>query len=150
MQKLMYDELAINFVAVAMKAKLKDATETNKATIFTEVARFMLTQSNSRSSIPYEDAITTASNLSLSVLCEICCVLGIDYSCYGKKEFVIIDEQLLKRRNAIAHGEYLSLSRDEYRSLHREIVAMIEHFRDRVENSAAQKLYLRNPLISQS
>ena len=48
MQKLMYDELAINFVAVAMKAKLKDATETNKATIFTEVARFMLTQSNSR------------------------------------------------------------------------------------------------------
>ena len=144
-QKLTYDELAINFVAIAMKTKLKEATETNKATIFTEVTKFLLTQTNNRSSIPYEDVVTTGSNLSSSILCEITCILGLDYSSYGKKEFVIIDEELLKRRNAIAHGEYLSLSRDEYRNLQIQIVAMMEHFRDRVENSAAQKLYLRNP-----
>jgi hypothetical protein len=144
MQKLTYDELAINFVAVAMKTKLKEATETNKATIFTEVTRFLLTQTNNRSLIPYEDVVTTGSNLSSSVLCEISCVLGVDYSFYGKRE-VIIDQQLLSRRNAIAHGEYLSLNCDEYRNLQIQILTMMDHFRNQVENSAAQKLYLRNP-----
>ena len=143
-QKLTYDELAINFVAVAMKTKLKEATETNKATIFTEVTKFLLTQTNNRSSIPYEDVVTTGSNLSSSILCEIACILGLDYSFYETKE-IIIDEQLLKRRNAIAHGEYLSLDHDEYRNLQREILAMMEYFRNQVENNAAQKLYLRNP-----
>jgi hypothetical protein len=143
-QKLTYDELAINFVAIAMKTKLKEATETNKATIFTEVTKFLLTQTSNRSSISYEDVITTGSNLSSSILREISCILGLDYSFYRTRE-IIIDEQLLKRRNAIAHGEYLSLDRDEYRDLQRQILEMMEHFRNQVENSSAQKLYLRNP-----
>lgn len=143
-QKLTYDELAINFVAVAMKTKLKEATETNKATIFTEVTMFLLTQTNNRSSIPYEDVVTTGSNLSSSILGEISCLLGLDYSFYRTRE-IIIDEQLLKRRNAIAHGEYLSLDRDEYRDLQRQILEMMEYFRNQVENNAAQQLYLRNP-----
>jgi RiboL-PSP-HEPN len=104
----------------------------------------MLTQMNDRSSIRHEDVITTASNLSSIVLCEITCVLGLDYSFYKTRE-IIIDEQLLKRRNAIAHGEYLSLDLDEYRNLRRQILTMMEYFRNQVENNAAQKLYLRNP-----
>jgi hypothetical protein len=72
------------------------------------------------------------------------CKLGLDYSFYESKQ-VIIDEQLLKRRNAIAHGEYLSLDRDEYQQLRDEILAMMENFRTQVENHAIQKLYLRQP-----
>ncbi len=53
-RKLKYEELATNFVAIAMKQKLNNATETNKATVFTEVADFMLTQMSQRSSIPYK------------------------------------------------------------------------------------------------
>lgn len=143
-QKLTYDDLAINFVAIAMKTKLNEATETSKATVFTEVAKFMLTQMSDRSLIRHEDIITTASNLSSLVLYEIACVLGLDDSFYRTKE-IIIDEQLLKRRNAIAHGEYLSLDRDEYRNLQDQLLEMMEYFRNQVENNAAQKLYLRNP-----
>jgi hypothetical protein len=144
MQKLTYDDLAINFVALAMKTQLNQANETNKATIFTEVASFMLNKMSERSSIPYKDEIDTGSNLKSSILREIVCKLGLDYSFYESKE-VIIDEQLLKRRNAIAHGEYLSLDRDEYQQLHDEILAMMENFRTQVENHAIQKLYLRQP-----
>jgi MAE_28990/MAE_18760-like HEPN len=143
-QKLIYDELAINFVAIAMKFKLNEASETNKATVFTEVANFMLTQTSQKISIPYEDVVSTASNLSSSILREIVCLLGLDYSFYETKE-VIINEQLLKRRNGIAHGEYLSLDREEYQQLHDEILAMMENFRTQIENNASQKLYLRNP-----
>jgi hypothetical protein len=142
-QKLTYDELAINFVAIAMKTKLNEATETNKATIFTEVASFMLTQTNQKSLISYEDVVSTASNLSSSILREIVCLLGLDYSFYETKE-VIINEQLLKRRNGIAHGEYLSLDREEYQQLHDEILSMMENFRTQIENNASQKSYLRN------
>jgi MAE_28990/MAE_18760-like HEPN len=109
-QKLICDELSINFVAIAMKFKLNEAIKTNKATVFTEVANFMLTQTEQKISIPYKDEVSTASNLSSAILREIVCLLGLDYSFYETKE-VIIDEQLLKRRNGIAHGEYLSLDR---------------------------------------
>jgi hypothetical protein len=143
-QKLIYDELAINFVAIAMKFKLNEASETNKATIFTEVATFILTQSNQKISIPYEDVVSTASNLSSSILREIACLLGLEYSFYETKE-VIINEQLLKRRNGIAHGEYLVLDNEEYQQLHDEILGMMENFRTQIENNASQKLYLRNP-----
>jgi hypothetical protein len=142
-QQLAYKDLAINFVAIAMKTKLNEANETNKATIFTEVTDFMLNQMNQKSSIPYEDVVSTASNLTSSILREIVCLLGLNYSFYETKE-VIINEQLLKRRNGIAHGEYLSLDREEYRQLHGEILAMMEDFRTQIENNASQKLYLRN------
>lgn len=143
-KKLTYDELAINFVAIAMKTKLNEASETNKATIFTEVANFMLTQTKERSSIIYEDVISTASNLSSSILREIVCILNLDYSFYETKE-VIIDEKLLRRRNAIAHGEYLSLDLEEYQQLQDEMLVMMENLRTQIENSASLKLYLRNP-----
>ncbi len=148
-QNLIYDELAINFVAVAMKFKLNEASETNKATVFTEVANFMFTQTNQKISIPYENVISTASNLSSSILREIVCLSGLDYSFYETKE-VIINEQLLKRRNGIAHGEYLSLDREEYLQLHDEILAMMEYFGTQVENNASQKLYLRNQQLPKS
>lgn len=70
---------------------------------------------------------------------------GLDYSFYQTKQ-VIIDEQLLKRRNMIEHGEslpYLSLDREEYRELQGQILGMMEDFRTQVENHAAQELYRR-------
>jgi hypothetical protein len=144
-QKLTYEELSINFVAIAMKNKLNEATETNKATVFTEVTRFLLTQAEDCSLIPYKDIVSTASNLSSSILHEIVCIIGLDYSFYQTKQ-VIIDEQLLKRRNMIAHGEslpYLSLDREEYRELQGQMLGMMEDFRTQVENHAAQELYRR-------
>jgi hypothetical protein len=144
-QQLIYEELAINFVAIAMKAELNKAQSTNKATIHTEVTAFILTQSNQRSSIPYEGIVSTDSNLSSTVLREITCLLGLDYSHYQSKE-KLIDEKLLSRRNKIAHGEslpYLSLDREEYRDLQEQLLEMMEYFRDQIENNASQGLFCR-------
>jgi hypothetical protein len=146
-QQLTYDELAINFIAIAMKVKLNEASETNKATVFAEATKFILSQTDKKSSIPYKDIVATGSNLSSSVLQEITCLLGLDFSFYETSK-IIIDEQLLGRRNKIAHGEqlaYLSLDRDEYRQLHEQILIMMDLFLNQIENNAAQKLYLRNP-----
>jgi RiboL-PSP-HEPN len=131
-----------------MKAELDKAQSTNKATIYTEVTAFILTQSDQRSAVPYEGIVSTNANLSSTVLREITCLLGLDYSFYQSKD-KIIDEKLLNRRNKIAHGEslpYLSLDRKEYQELQEEILAMMEDFRTQVENNASQKLFCRNSL----
>jgi hypothetical protein len=145
-QQLNYSDLAINFVAIAMKTELNKAQSTNKATVYTEVTAFILTQANQRSTIPYEGIVSTDSNLSSTVLREITCLLGLDYSFYELKE-KIIDEKLLSRRNKIAHGEslpYLSLDREEYQELQEQILEMMENFRTQVENNACQGLFNRD------
>jgi MAE_28990/MAE_18760-like HEPN len=148
MRRLKYNELSSNFVALAFKSKLKQAHETNKATIFTEAVDFIRLQLDERSSVPYKDIIQTGSNLSSSIFKEIVCILGLDYSFYETKQ-ILIDEKLLAKRNNIAHGEYLQLDKQEYLELHSQIVGspqlqitgIMDHFRTQIENCAICESY---------
>jgi hypothetical protein len=147
LQNIPYNQLSNNFIALAMKDKLDQAKESNKATIYNDVAFFFLTQLGKRSNIKYENRIFT-SNLSSSVLKEIMSMLGLDYSFYESQEN-FLDEKLLARRNKIAHGNYIDLDREDYDELHRQVIAMMENFRTEVENSAILQKYCRkNPITS--
>ncbi len=70
-------------------------------------------------------------------------MLGLDYSFYETKE-VIIDEKLLAKRNKIAHGEYLDIDENDYDELHRQIISMMDHFSNQIDNCAATKQYCCN------
>jgi hypothetical protein len=142
MQKLCYEELASNFLALAMKEKLKEAKETNKPSLYIPVCDFFLDELNQRCSLPKE-AISTASNLSSEIFQEITRTLGIDFSPYSTKS-VLIDTKLLKTRNEIAHGEYSIFDQDEYIELHTEVITMLDLFRTDIENAAINKDYMRN------
>lgn len=139
MQKLPYNQLANNFIALAMKDQLDQAKETEKATIYNEVAEFFMTKLNERSVIKYEFRIAT-SNLSSSVFKEIICMIGLDYSFYESKE-VLIDEKLLGKRNIIAHGNYLDIDKKDYDELHRIVIEMMDTLRNQIDNAAATKEY---------
>ncbi len=142
LQKLSYQELSNNFLALAMKDKLKEVNETNKSSLYIPVCDFFLLELNNRSSLPKE-AISTASNLSSEVFKEITSILGIDFSVYSTKS-KLIDEKLLKQRNEIAHGNYLLIDRDGYIELHEIVTEMIETFRNQIENAAINKDFKRN------
>jgi|JI9StandDraft_1071089.scaffolds.fasta_scaffold01449_4 MAE_28990/MAE_18760-like HEPN len=146
LQKLPYNQLSNNFIALAMKDKLDQAKESNKATIYNDVAVFFITQLGERSNIKYENRIFT-SNLSSSVLKEIMSMLGLDYSFYESKEN-FLDEKLLARRNQIAHGNHIPLDRQDYDELHEQAIAMMENFRTEVENSAILQKYCRENAIT--
>lgn len=105
MQKLSYDQLASNFVALAMKEKLKETKDTNKPSLYIPICDFFLFELNQKSNLPKE-AISTASNLSSEILKEIMSILGLNFADYSTKS-KLIDEKLLKSRNEIAHGSYL-------------------------------------------
>ncbi|MGK7940222.1 MAG: MAE_28990/MAE_18760 family HEPN-like nuclease [Crocosphaera sp.] len=142
LQKLSYQQLSNNFLALAMKEKLKDVKETNQPSLYIPVCDFFLLELNNRSSLPKE-AISTASNLSSKVLKEITTILGIDFSFYSTKS-KLIDEKLLKSRNEIAHGNYLLINRDGYIELHEIVIEMINTFRTQIENAAINEDFKRN------
>ena len=97
-----------------------------------------------RSTINWEQAIDTGSNLNSSTLGEILCVVGVDATDYLIKS-PIIDEKLLANRNAIAHGERRpEFEADDYATLHDDIIQLVERFRPDIENAAATNSYLRN------
>lgn len=143
-QKLRYEELSSNFLALAMKEKLKEAKETNKPSLYIPVCDFFLDELNQRCLLPKE-AISTASNLSSEIFQEITRTLGINFSTYSTKS-VLIDTKLLKTRNEIAHGEYSIFDQGEYVELHTEVIAMLDLFRTDIENAAINKDYIRNTL----
>ncbi len=141
-KKLTYQELSSNFLALAMKEKLKEAKETHKPSLYIPVCEFFLSELNQRCILP-KDVISTASNLSSEILKEITYILGIDFSIYSTKSRVI-DTQLLKTRNEIAHGEDSVFDRGEYLEVHREILEMLDIFCTQIENAASQKSFRRN------
>lgn len=141
-KKLTYQELSSNFLALAMKEKLKDAKETNKPSLYIPVCKFFISELNQRCILP-KNAISTASNLSSEILKEITYILGIDFSIYSTKS-VLIDTKLLKTRNEIAHGNDSVFDRDEYLELHKEVIGMLDLFRNQIENAAIQQSFRHN------
>ncbi|MEA5468089.1 MAE_28990/MAE_18760 family HEPN-like nuclease [Spirulina sp. 06S082] len=141
-KKLKYKDISSNFLALAMKEKLTEAKETNKPSLYIPVCDFFLTELEQRCNLP-KDIISTGSNLSSEILQEITSILGIDFSFYSTKA-ILIDTQLLKSRNSIAHGDYLSIDSAGYMELHEEVIAMIETFRNQIENAAIQEKFRQN------
>ncbi|MFM6754118.1 MAG: MAE_28990/MAE_18760 family HEPN-like nuclease [Dolichospermum sp.] len=140
-QRLRYGQLSSNFLALAMKEKLKQAKETNKASLYIPVCDFFLFQLDERCSLP-KNPISTASNLSSEILKEITHTLGIDFFLDSTKS-KLIDEKLLKTRNEIAHGEdSLTIDRKQYMELQTMIMEVLEEFRNRIENAAINQDFL--------
>jgi hypothetical protein len=143
-QDVKYEELAANFVAIAMKGMLNQATQTNKATIYNKVAEFFLSGLSQKCSFSWENVIRTDSNLSSTVLREIVHSIGVDYSGFETKAN-LIDETLLHTRNSVAHGQYLTVSKEQFRELYDEVIQMLRLFQNLVTNAAASGTYKASP-----
>jgi hypothetical protein len=87
-------------------------------------------------------AIDTESNLTSKVFANIAASLDIDTSWYETK-FNLIDESLVRRRNKVAHGDYLDLEPDDFLSLADEILGMMRCYKTDLENAASTAAYRR-------
>ena len=138
-RRLNYLELSPNFVALALRSRIQDASARNNLANLIEIVDLFQNGLDQRARIP-KDAIDAESNLSSQVLLDIVTMLGLDYSPYETKA-VLIDERLLKNRNSIAHGDYLTVEADDVISLSREILEIMESFRTQIENAVALRSY---------
>ena len=84
--------------------------------------------------------IDTKSNLNTDVIKEICVICSVE-SLHFETKRVFLDQLLLKRRNAIAHGQQEFIHEAGMNDLVADILALMQHFRTLLENKVYQKQY---------
>lgn len=88
-----------------------------------------------------KDLIDTGSNLKYSVLQDICAVCGLDSGKFSAEED-FIDRILLKRRNAIAHGDEAEVGIGEVDDVIQRTIGLMRQFKNELENTIYSKGYL--------
>ena len=78
--------------------------------------------------------------MSSKVFANIAKSIGINTQGYESR-YHLIDESLLKRRNHIAHGEYLDVDSDGFRELADEILYLLRSYKTDIENAVSLKEY---------
>jgi hypothetical protein len=92
--------------------------------------------------ITIRDHISEIGNLNSNIFAQIAKFLALDPSQYISKK-QLIDESLLKQRNEIAHGEYLSVDVAGFEDLTDEIISLMRMLKTDIQNAAVSKAYLR-------
>jgi hypothetical protein len=87
------------------------------------------------------DLIDTRSNLNADVIKDICVICAADGSHFESRRS-FIDFMIVKRRNAIAHGQQELIIESGIDDLVTETLALMDHFRSLLENKVYTKGYL--------
>lgn len=105
-----------------------------------ELIAEILSCSEQRFSRLNPDLINTRSNLSHSVLSDICTVCCVPKDDFDDKK-IFIDKMLLGRRNSIAHGEEVYVSIDDLDNLVNDTFFIMRAFGSALENIVVLRTY---------
>ena len=144
LQGLKYSDLTSNFMAFRIRPKINAINSPHRIGLFVSLLDEIVSIPSEKVALDWQAAIFTGSNLTSELFFDILLALGIDNSLY-KTRTLLIDSSLLGLRNAVAHGEKTPINRDDYIQLYESVTALIEQFRDDVENAAVGKRYLQVP-----
>lgn len=141
-RRLPYNELKSCFALFGLKAKLNILSESRKTAANISTFDFIRDGLNDVAVMNLSSAVNTESNLTSRVFENIAASLDIDPAGYDTK-FNLIDESLVKRRNQIAHGEFLDISGREFSELVTDVVGVMRLYKTDLENAASLELYKR-------
>ncbi|SIO66973.1 hypothetical protein SAMN05443247_11588 [Bradyrhizobium erythrophlei] len=144
----MYRELKSCFAVFGLKGKLALLSDSRQAKPNIEAFDFVLGELDKPARMRISSAIDTESNLTSKVFANIATSLDIATSGYETK-FNLIDESLVRRRNKVAHGDYLDLGAADFRSLADEILQMMRDYKTDLQNAASMAAYRRPPSVAQ-
>ncbi len=133
-QGLSYSELKTCFVVLGFKKTLHDVQQSRQSHVNATLIEFLRNGLDKKSKFKIDTAINTESNLSASVFENILQAVGFETTPYDSKAH-LIDESLLKRRNTIAHGEYIDIAKDDWTKLADEVLQMLRQFKTDIENA---------------
>ena len=145
------EELNDAFVSITLRSELNLLINTNKLKIHTQLIRTLIDEKQKIAHFSSISPIRT-SNLKFNVFEDVCILLGIEPAEFeiryrGKFDRNIqltIDEDLVDKRNSIAHGEYLSVSLNDYAKLYDIVInGFLFNFKEIIMDSAQNKKYLR-------
>lgn len=100
----------------------------------------ILSQGDDRFSRVNQDLVNTKANLSFEVFNDICLVCSISSDTFSDKS-TFVDIVLLRRRNAIAHGEDTLVAIDDLDEITNETIGLMRAFGDALENHVVLQTY---------
>jgi hypothetical protein len=141
MRKLLYSQLNRQFVRNYFLPRLA-AISKNKGSISDRCSMVddILNHSGRRYSNYAKDLIDTKANLNSNVFGEICLICGVEQKIFSEYS-TFIDVVLLKRRNAIAHGEETMIALDGIDEIAGNTVLLMRIFGDALENQVTLQSY---------
>jgi len=118
------------------------ALSTTKASITDrcDLVDEILNSADVRFSRVNDDLINTKANLNFEVLTDICLVCGVPAEIFAEKS-TFIDVVLLKRRNAIAHGENTLVELNDLDEITNDTIGLMRAFGDALENHVVLQTY---------
>lgn len=137
-----YKELKACFSVLGLKERLSLLAESKQLKTNVAIVEFLIDGLHKRAEMGLGNAVKTESNLSSSVFSNIATSINIDASKYATKSN-LIDIELLKRRNKIAHGEFLDIKHGEFLRLSNAVLELMRNYKTDIENAASQKDYIR-------
>jgi hypothetical protein len=141
-----YRALKSCFAVFGLKGRLALLTESRKSKSSIEAFEFVLGEMDKPVKMSMSSAIETESNLTSNVFANIATSLDISTAPYETK-FKLIDESLVRRRNKVAHGEYLDLGVEDFLTLANEIIQMMRDYKTDLENAASLEAYKRQQAV---
>lgn len=141
-QRMRYGDLKLQFAVFGIKGRINNLSQSNQHRVGTEVLKFIQDNQTTRLRLRLKDAIDTESNLSSVVFDNIAFSLCIDTKKYDTK-YHFIDENLVKARNQVAHGELYSLSLADFITLVDDILKLMRTYKSDIEKHAISKKYRR-------
>jgi hypothetical protein len=141
LRKLFYGDLDRQFLRNLFLPRLS-ALSRSKGGVLERCALVdeILDSSGERFSQVNDDLVNTQSNLNFAVFSDICLVCAVPVEEYREKE-TFVDVILLKRRNAIAHGEDTFVEIADLSPLIDNTVELMRTFGDALDNRATLKAY---------
>jgi hypothetical protein len=150
-QNCKIEELSDCFVSIVLRAEIEKLQGSKKLTIHNEVMKVFFEKKCQNAYFSSTSPIRT-SNLKYDIFEDVCILIGIDLvelherykQKYDRNIEKTINEELVDKRNNIAHGNYLSIKEKEFRELYNVVVnGLLYTFKELVMDSALNKKYLR-------
>jgi hypothetical protein len=151
-QKFKLNELNNSFISIALRSQLENLISSKKLSIHISLIDTFFQKSENVPIFSSSSPIRT-SNLKYEIFEDVCLMLGIDINefhdrykrRYDRNIKLIIDEDLLNKRNNIAHGNFLLIDEKDFKALYDVVVnGLLYNFKELLMDCAQNKKYLKN------
>ncbi len=135
--------LAHSFVALAMRSDIFNCLQSRDASVHGRlVAKFRALEGPPpiMRAFGWQGAISTRSNLTYAVFRRILATISLPESPYSTRAKLV--DRLVELRNGIAHGQGMTPTTADYCDMHDDVIAMLNTFRDDIEEAAVNARYL--------
>lgn len=150
-QNLKIEELNDAFVSIALRSEISKLLNSKKLKQHQTLVKALFEVKDKEAHFSQISPIKTA-NLNFDIFEDVCVLIGIEPSTFlerYRKSFernieLTIDEDLVKRRNTIAHGEYLSIKEEEFKILYDVVInGFLYNFKEIIMDAVQSKKYAR-------